>query len=141
MNTKSEFDQERFNLVLGFELRLCRIKLRKCIMQRNAVFLGKSFFYEYAFVLIKRRTGFLTTFKRDCPINFFLQRHRIEFMRKPIKSVKLLTDHKQNCNCEMPVEMNVTHFFQTTELCIRVFMKTFALTITVSIALRSMNMI
>ena len=45
MITKSEFDQERFNLVLlGFELKLCRIKLRKCIMQRNAVFLGKSFF-------------------------------------------------------------------------------------------------
>ena len=74
MITKSEFDQERFNLVLlGFELKLCRIKLRKCIMQRNAVFLGKSFFYEYAFVLIKRRTGFSTTFKRDCPINFFLE--------------------------------------------------------------------
>ena len=74
-------------------------------------FLREVFFYEYAFVLIKRRTGFLTTFKRDCPINFFLQRHRIEFMRKPIKSVKLLTDHKQNCNCDMSVEMNVIHFF------------------------------
>ena len=33
------------------------------------------------------------------------------------------------------------HFFQTTELCIGILMKIFAITINVSIALRSMNVI
>lgn len=105
MITRSEFDQERFNLVLGFELKLCRIKLRKCIMQRNAVFLGKSFFMNMHLFYLREGQVFQPLSKETVLLIFFLQRHRIEVMRKPIKLVKLLTDHKQNCNCEMPVEM------------------------------------